>query len=73
MLEKLWDLYDEVEFAQKKIIFSDEAYFHLCGHVSKQNWQYLVFRKPIHGFTEANAYIMSDCLVQLVKRWSIFV
>jgi len=44
----------EDEHFYRKIIFSDEAHFHLGGYVNKQNciWgsenQYIVMEKPMH-------------------------
>lgn len=47
-------LHDDVDFAQK-IIFSDEAHFHLGGYVNKQNCRiwgsenpHVVLQKPMH-------------------------
>jgi len=61
----------EDEYFYRKIIFSDEAHFHLGDYVNKQNYRIWEFARR----GEADASTTSDCLVWfLIRRhWAIFL
>ena len=65
-------LTEDSDFAENKIIFSDEAYFDFGGYVNKQSCRIWGTENP-HAYIEK---LKSYCLVQiLVQRhnWAIFL
>ena len=56
-LEQRWNLLSQLQYDAKKIIFSDEAHFHLDGYGNKHNLQ-----KPM------DPLLVFNCLKRLMER-----
>ena len=71
MVEKRWEILRHylLRFRQKKIIFSDEAYFDLGGYVNKQNcriWatenQHAYIENPTHPQRRTNMVVYASLI-----------
>jgi len=65
----------EDEYFYRKIIFSDEAHFHLGGYVQTE-LSYLRVRESARRHEEADASTTRDCLVWFFvwrHQWAIFL
>ena len=69
-LKKCWEILRQIDFQKmpilaKKIIFTDEAHFNLCGYVSKQNCR-------IWGTENPHAYIEKLTHPKRITVWCGF-